>query len=202
MKKLLLLFLLFSISFNLRSQDKIDYYFDDDGLSGISNHISIDFVELLDATISIEYNHYSSEMVSIILGGAYSFNNGIQHDVALFHSMFYILFLHQSSGFYPSSAMMPSPQGIELWTGLSFNKRYTRKYGVDLHFGLMKYGFIEHSFESLFIDINPGVRIIDVDRAFIRLEFQSRFHIYSYFDNQEIFGDFVFGFGAKIGFKY
>ena len=202
MKKLITISiaLYFSLN-NIFAQDSLSYYFKDDGLANINSHVSIDVTDLLDATVSIEYQYYNTDIFAIIFGGAYSFDKGIPHDVSVFYSITSGLFNKRTQGFYPPSSWIPSSEGIEIWTGLSTAKRYTRRSSFDVHIGYLNYGFYEHRFNSIFTDLNYGIRFINKDRFFIRIEFQSRFHLFSHLDNVEMFGDFVFGFGIKLGIK-
>ncbi|MCK5847381.1 MAG: hypothetical protein KAG84_08075 [Bacteroidales bacterium] len=188
-------------SYTINAQDSLRYYFDDGGLSNIKNTISIELLDVLDGTITIDYHRVTGKKTSIGFGGSYSFGAGLPNEFALVTS-FSAGFLNDRTGFYSHSHLMPSNTGYELWLNIEISKFADRRRSFNLQPGVLYYGNSNENFKSIFLGINYGWRLINAERMFVKFEFQSRAHLYSFLENEEVFGDLSLGLGLILGIKY
>ncbi len=183
------------------SQDSLDYYFDDGGLSEINNEISIDITQLLDLTIAIKYEHILGDLLSLNIGVAYSFGKFIPNNIAIANSV-YSSVSNGGQNIYSFSQILPSNIGGELWAGISLTKDHNRKNILNTYFGYCYYGNSDEYLSANFMGLSYGRRLINKARFFLNFEVQSRFY-FNLKSNEDISGaEMTIGYGIIAGYKF
>jgi len=182
-------------------QDSLDYYFDDGGLSEISNEISIDIAQLIDLSLSLKYNHALGQMLSVDIGGTFSYGRLIPHDIAIFTSIYSLFFIYEKR-IYSFSQILPSNFGGEAWVGISFTKDMERKNSMHTYLGYGYYGNVQDPVSICFFGISYGRRIVNNPRFFLDLELQSRVYFNIKQGKEEMASEMTIGYGLLAGYKF